>query len=540
MLTNLFLGLGLTEKGVPLAKQREYMKFKGLFVLFFLAGLLAHAADPSVKYVVAKQQPDSKVVVIRYSVEDRDGDRVDISLKVTNEGTEIPASTFSPDSDVGENISCGGGKIIEWDAGADWNGNISSNVVFEVTADDGDVQLTPQGMVLIPSGINNGTDLDSSSYFLTVNEFCMDATEVTKVLWDTVYNWAISNGYEFDNIGSGKAPNHPVHTVNWYDCVKWCNARTEVENSLHGGDKTPYYTVNGEPYRVGRSTPDFNFSANGYRLPAGYEWEYAARGGLDGKLFPWGDTISHDQANYKAGGYHPDYTSGGVPYTSPAGSFPPNGFGLYDVSGNLFEWSEDGFGSGRRFRGGSWGNSSDRLKCSYIHLPDPNNYNSATPEAISIGIGFRSVCGVRALTEVSDGADPTAVAWEIINGRWIKNIYANGDSTISDLLTGKMWRSYFLENATFSFSQVQSQCENLVYAGYTDWALPDKDTLLDLGGVQTWCFPWLNNNVWSSTIIYRNTMEAVYYVNVFNQSVDYWFTHYKASFRVWPVREASQ
>ena len=137
----------------------------------------------------------------------------------------------------------------------------------------------PEGMVAIPSGTNSGTDPDFGAYSLTVDAFHMDATEVTKGQWDTVYNWAVAHGYSFDNAGSGKASNHPVQTVNWYDCVKWCNARSEMEG------KTPCYNL---------STWSCNFNANGYRLPTRTEGEYAARGGLQSKRFPWGDTITHN------------------------------------------------------------------------------------------------------------------------------------------------------------------------------------------------------------------------------------------------------
>jgi len=83
--------------------------------------------------------------------------------------------------------------------------------------------------ISIPGGTNSGTDPDFGAYSLTVDSFCMDKYEVTKAQWDTVYDWAITNGYSFDNSGLGKASNHPVHTVNWYDCVKWCNARSEKD-----------------------------------------------------------------------------------------------------------------------------------------------------------------------------------------------------------------------------------------------------------------------------------------------------------------------
>ena len=75
-------------------------------------------------------------------------------------------------------------------------------------------------MALIPAGSNSGTDPDTGAYSLKVSAFYMDRYEVTKVLWDEVYAWAVAHGYSFDHTGSGKAANHPVHTVNWYDCVK--------------------------------------------------------------------------------------------------------------------------------------------------------------------------------------------------------------------------------------------------------------------------------------------------------------------------------
>jgi len=106
-----------------------------IFLLMFIEWISVYAADPVVSNVRAVQRADSKVVAIRYDVADADGDKVEVSLKVTDGGTEIPATSLV--GDIGENIRCGKNKYIEWNAGADWNGNFSSNVVFEVTADDG-------------------------------------------------------------------------------------------------------------------------------------------------------------------------------------------------------------------------------------------------------------------------------------------------------------------------------------------------------------------------------------------------------------------
>jgi len=96
----------------------------------------------------------------------------------------------------------------------------------------------PAGMVFIPAGsFTMGNCMDSSEGYsdelplhtVYVSAFYMDKYDVTKALWDSVYQWAITHGYSFDYdyVGSGKAANHPVQSMTWYDAVKWCNARSE-------------------------------------------------------------------------------------------------------------------------------------------------------------------------------------------------------------------------------------------------------------------------------------------------------------------------
>jgi len=250
----------------------------------------------------------------------------------------------------------------------------------------------PTGFVLIPAGtFQMGDALNDHPeraghlpvHPVEVSAFLMQAKETTKAEWDEVHTWALENGYAFDNTGEGKAADHPVQMVNWYDVVKWCNAKSQKDGL------TPcYYTDIAQTriYKTGAvnlANTMVNWSADGYRLPTEAEWEKAARGGFEGRRFPWGSDITHSLANYYSGdpidsydtsptrGYHPSYNKVD-PYTSPVGSFAPNGYGLYDMAGNVKEWCWDKFsssyyssspmsdprgpdsGSFRVERGGSW------------------------------------------------------------------------------------------------------------------------------------------------------------------------------------------
>ncbi len=273
----------------------------------------------------------------------------------------------------------------------------------------------PAGMALIPAGtfemgdtFSEGEPYELPLHEVYVSAFYLDKYELTKALWDKVVAWSATNGYSFDNAGAGKGPNHPVHSINWYDMVKWCNARSQME-----GKPPAYYTDASltQIYKTGDLAPSVNWKA-GYRLPTEAEWEKADRGGASGHRFPWSDvdTITHSQANYFSSdtyaydvsptrGFNPQFNDGVWPYTSPVGSFAPNAYGLYDMAGNIWEWCWDWAGlypsdpqtdphgpatdqgSGRVGRGGNWDYYAVHCRAAY-------RYGNA-PGYSATNIGFR-------------------------------------------------------------------------------------------------------------------------------------------------------
>jgi formylglycine-generating enzyme required for sulfatase activity len=191
-----------------------------------------------------------------------------------------------------------------------------------------------------------------------------DASSQSRIIWD---------GSTFE-IEPDKH-DHPVVYVSWYGAAAYANW-------LSGDDGLqPAYDL---------ETWTCDFDADGYRLPTEAEWEFAARGGAHGPYltYPWGDALDGSMANYQWSG---DPFEGPDPETSPVGYFdgnqtPPgadmaNGYGLYDMSGNVFEWCHDWYsnsyystspydnpigpptGVDRVLRGGAWTSIPTYLRC---------------------------------------------------------------------------------------------------------------------------------------------------------------------------------
>jgi eukaryotic-like serine/threonine-protein kinase len=199
------------------------------------------------------------------------------------------------------------------------------------------------GMLLIEGGwlkmgSLEGYDYEQPVHDVYVDSFYIDETEVTNEKFE---KFVLATGHKTDaeNLGNEKNSwrafstpdrrNHPVVLVSWNDAAayaKWA----------------------------------------GKRLPTEAEWEYAARGGLIGKKYPWGDDPPPRKANFGRG------RRVQTPPTEPVKSYEPNGYGLYDMAGNVSEWCQDWYdpkyyssspernpsgpstGQARVYRGGSW------------------------------------------------------------------------------------------------------------------------------------------------------------------------------------------
>jgi uncharacterized repeat protein (TIGR02543 family) len=289
----------------------------------------------------------------------------------------------------------------------------------------------PFKMVPVPvpgGGIAFPTGTDDSGTATVADAYELGETEVTYELWHTVRSWAESNGYSFfnnpgregssatsQNTTPGVNRQEPVTMATWFDAVVWLNALTEWVNAKTGSGLTPvYYYDSGYATVAKNSDYSSNFEkanssysyasayvkpgATGFRLPTSEEWELAARWrGTDTtntvnngtfNAAPWftqGDSASGATADYndatetnKVAWYY-DSTDfpGGTKKTQAVKGKAANTLGLYDMSGNVWEWCFDWYpsysGSRRIMRGGGWGSGAFYLQVGYVIYDNPGD-----------------------------------------------------------------------------------------------------------------------------------------------------------------------
>jgi iron(II)-dependent oxidoreductase len=288
--------------------------------------------------------------------------------------------------DVGEGVSSGKGKEIVWTIAVDDFLHVyGENFVIRVLADDGVKPVLGEKivwekdgseMMRIPAGsfeMGDHSDglSDAPVHRVELDEFYMDSREVTNGQYGVFMEQTGHRKPIYWNNTSFNQTNQPVVGVDWNDAVayaKWA----------------------------------------GKRLPTEAEWEYAAHGGLVGKRYPGGDEISHDDANYDR--------KVGKPRV--VGSYPANGYGLYDMAGNVWEWCQDLYGGDyysnsptknppgsdtgkyRVLRGGDWSLNAGSLRVA----PRPYRH----PHLRNYLIGFRCVSGSDFTSDASAGGDFTS------------------------------------------------------------------------------------------------------------------------------------
>ena len=223
--------------------------------------------------------------------------------------------------------------------------------------------------------------LQGGSYFMgqgerreiTLRPFYLAETEVTQDLYQAVMR---------ENPSRFKGGENPVDNVSWFDAVRFCNALSEQYNI------PPAYVIDGE-------NVSWNRDSKGFRLPTEAEWEYAARGGR------FGAAGSQENRPLYAGSHTPGdvawYASNAGRRTQPVRQKLPNELGLYDMSGNVWEWCWDWYndlrpgveldpagpdtGTKRVYRGGSWFNQPQQVTT--------RSRMSEAPVLKAYSVGFR-------------------------------------------------------------------------------------------------------------------------------------------------------
>ncbi|NUN09479.1 MAG: SUMF1/EgtB/PvdO family nonheme iron enzyme [Ignavibacteriaceae bacterium] len=249
----------------------------------------------------------------------------------------------------------------------------------------------PQGFVLAEGGTfmmgsEDGESSEKPVHKVTLNSFYIGKYEVTQGEFE-----ALMNGEDFSY--SKRGPNYPVHHIDYYSILAFCNKKSIKEG------RTPCYTIDGKTdiegaNDWGSSLPVCDFKANGYRLPTEAEWEYAARGGKESKGYAWSGSNNADDVCW--------YKDNSEEKIQPVGTKKPNELGIYDMSGNIEEMVWDKF--------------DDEF---YENSPESNPV--ATDEYQQVVRGGSVILGAGNSTVYARGIDQTTEYIQIIGFRLVSS-----------------------------------------------------------------------------------------------------------------------
>ncbi|MEI7591355.1 MAG: SUMF1/EgtB/PvdO family nonheme iron enzyme, partial [Deltaproteobacteria bacterium] len=297
-----------------------------------------------------------------------------------------------------------------------------SSALYTVSFSAGDkATFTGSGvtfkMAYVPSGLTFKAGTGDATVTTVPNPYWIGETQVTYELWNTVKTWGTSHSYTFANAGfngsTGEgSTQQPVVMITWRDAMVWTNALTEWYNAVNGttytcayytdaayttpirastGSMTITYTTNGS-----QDAPYVKADATGFRMAGSMEWELAARyKGADssngayewpvgsGKWWTPGSYASGATATFSdatATGLVAWYTTNSGDVTNDVKGKAANALGLYDMSGNVwqynFDWST--VGSNRVIRGGSWYDTAVNMRVGYANVYAPYFTNFGT------------------------------------------------------------------------------------------------------------------------------------------------------------------